>query len=287
MNVSILSNTDLFEVFVLACLDQSAVPPLLAVCKTVHSWMLPFLYHSITFTKAAQLSKFLSSHDIPGDPVEARFALVRNMYIGRTHNDCGDLVHGSTDWPLTVISRILWLSTALTHLTIVGLDQNKWHLLEHAVPASLEFLSLGPVHGPFRPQALARRPRLRSFTSAATYMRDDEVRDTVCWSTMRVVRRLYEAVGITARYAAEQVGCVAWTETLERLEVVVYGGARAVVTEATAALRKKTEAITQDKRVVVSEDARAAFIQIFCDEWEECRLEFVGMSAISGGFDAR
>lgn len=204
------------------------------------------------------------------------------MYIGRTHNDWGDLVHGSTDWPITVVSRILWLSTALTHLTLVGLDQNKWHLLEHAVPASLECLSLGPVHGPFRPQALARRPRLCAFTSAATYMRDDEVRDTVCWPAMRVVRRLYEPVGITARYAAEQVGCVTRTATLERLEIVVYGGARTAVTEAAAALRKKAEAITQDKRVVVSEDARETFVHIFCDEWKECRLGFVGMSAISG-----
>ncbi len=150
--------------------------------------------------------------------------------LAGTLNDCGDLVHGSTDWPLTIISRILWLSTALTHLTIVGLDQNKWHLLEHAVPASLECLSLGPVHGPFRPQALTRRPRLRSFTSAATYMRDDEVLDHGVLADDARCSQAVRGCGHHGRdNAAEQVGCVAWTDTLERLEVVVYGGERAVV----------------------------------------------------------
>ncbi|KAF9475712.1 hypothetical protein BDN70DRAFT_883420 [Pholiota conissans] len=261
------------QVLLLASFDTKAILSLSLVCRTVHSWLIPVLYHSISFTKSRQLSKFLSGHDIPNDPLESRFSLIQNLYIGHTPHTAGNLLYGSSSWPLTIVSRILWLSTSLKRLTILNLDQNKWRLFEHVIPASLEHLTLGPVHGPFHPQDLTRRPRLKTFTSAATYMRDDEVRDVVCFPSMRVFRRMMPPLTMISFYAVNQVKCVEEARTLESLQIMLTGFSTPQKND-----RKILDdfllEVTKDPRVVVIE-RREEYVSVVWGEFEECRVNFI------------
>ncbi|PPQ86615.1 hypothetical protein CVT25_006799 [Psilocybe cyanescens] len=260
--------------------DVSTSTPFLLVCKTAHEWMLPFLYHSVKFTTAGQLSKFLSSHDLPDDlmesslsPPSSRLDLIQNIHIGETPSEKGNLEYGSTNWPLTVLTRLLWLTRSLKRLTILNLDQNKWRTFEHAVPASLEYLALGPIHGPFRPQDLKQKPPLKMFTSVLTYMRDDEVQDAVCYPTMRRVRRMLESSSMAPHWAIEQVGCVSKSPALERMEIVLLG--REQYTEiAAAVMKEQAKIVSRDPRVAIVEDNRS-WVKIIYQEWDDYRLQFL------------
>jgi len=235
--------------------------------------MLPLLYHSVRLTTSKQLSKFLVTHDIPNNPIETRFSLVQNLYIGVTPSEQGDLAYGSTAWPLTILCRLLWLCRSLKKLIILNLDQNRWHTFVHAIPASLEYLTLGPVHGPFRPQDLKQLPALKTFTSVLTYMRDDEVQDIVCYPSMRVLRRILDGSSMAPHWAVEQVGCISKSPALERLEIVIFG--RPAYTSAAAAVaRDGLKEVTKDPRVVIPEDYRS-WLDIVYVEFQDYRLAYL------------
>ena len=246
----------------------------LLVSRKCYSWILPLLYHSVKFTKADQLSKFLSSHDIPNDHMETRFRLIQDMYIGPTPSDPGDLQYSSTNWPVTVISRILWLSTSLQNLTILDLDQFKWHTLEHVIPSSLRNLTLGPVHGTFRVQNLKQRPQLVQFTSVLTYMRDDEVRDIVCYPSLHKLRRILDATSMGPQWAVAQVACISKARTLEALELVICGKPECTTPARVLAMGYLNQ-LTDDERVVVWEDKRD-WLGIVFEDYDKYRVDFVG-----------
>ena len=270
--------TPLSPVFVWASVDLPTTSPLnyLLVCRNCCSWILPLLYHSVKFTKADQLSKFLSSHDIPNDHMQTRFRLIQDMYIGPTPSCPGRLQYPPTDWPVTVISRILWLSTSLRNLTILKLDEFKWHNLEHVIPSSLQNLTLGPVHGTICLQNLEQRPRLVQFTSVLTYMRDDEVRDMVCYPSLRKLRRILEAMNMGPQWAVAQVACISKARTLEGMEIVICGNP-GFAARARVLARKRLDKLPHDERVVVREDeCGRGWLGIVFDDYEECRVEFVG-----------
>lgn len=206
--------------------------------------------------------------------METRFRFIQEMYIGPTPSEPGDLQYSSTNWPVTVISRILWLSTSLKNLTILNLDQNKWHTLEHVIPSSLQNLTLGPVHGAFRVQNLKQRPPLVQFTSVLTYMRDDEVRDIVCYPSLRKLRRILDAMSMGPQWAVAQVACISKARTLEGLEIVICGKPECT-TPARVLAREYLDQLTDDERVVVREDGRD-WLSIVFDDYEERRVDFVG-----------
>ncbi|KAF8155830.1 hypothetical protein B0H34DRAFT_850794 [Crassisporium funariophilum] len=240
---------------------------MLLVCRSAHAWLQPLLYHSIEFTTSSQLSKFVSTHDIPNDPIETRFSLVRNMFIGRTPTNQGDLRYSSSNWPLTVVCRLLWLCTSLKHLTLLDLDQNVWQLLEHSIPGSLEYLTLGPIHGPFRAQNLRQKPSLRHFTSAQTYMRDDEVLDIVCYPSLRTFRRISFGNSMAQLWAVDQVACVSKTQTLDKLEIVICGEPQ-ITSPAWIVAQRNLEEMTDDARIVIRQDVRD-WIRIVYEEHQE------------------
>ncbi|KAF8903290.1 hypothetical protein CPB84DRAFT_1774434 [Gymnopilus junonius] len=266
------------KVLLLACDDSSAIPSFLLICRAVHTWMLPLLYFSVQLTTSAQLSKFLSTHDIPNDLLESRFALVRNLYIGEAPSEQGDLAYGSTTWPLTILCRLLWLCRSVKKLTILNLDQTKWYMFTHAMPASLEYLTLGPVHGSFRPQALKQLPTLKAFTSVLTYMRDDEVQDIVCYPSMRVLRRILDGSSMAPHWAVEQVGCISKSPALERLEIVIFGRP-AYTSVAASVVRDELKVVTKDPRVMISEDCRS-WLDIVYAEFEEYWMEYLASMQI-------
>lgn len=205
--------------------------------------------------------------------MEERFRLIRNMHIGRTPSTLRDLTHTSANWPLTVIGRILWLTTSLESLTLLELDQNVWYRFEHAISASLRYLALGPIHGPFHPQDLKKRPKLETFVSVLTYMRDDEVRDVVCFPSLKRFSRLLDAPSSayltdpSLSFAVDQAKCVSQSTNLERLEIVLCG--------CLPFIRQAKEA-TDDPRVLVMGDARN-WLNVIYDEYLLERQKFIGV----------
>jgi hypothetical protein len=258
------------SVFLQAFTDNWPPPaPLIRVCQAAHEWLLPVLYHSISFTTASHLSTFVSAHYIPEGRMNSRFHLIRNIYIGGTPDEPGDLEYASTIWPLTIVCRLLWECKKLKHLTLLYLDQNEWVKMEHAIPATLKTLVLGPIHGPFRASNLPQRPQLEHFTSSQTFMRDDEVVDLVLYPSMKIFRRITDANSMGPLWAVDQVPCISRTITLEEMEIVISGPPE-YSTPALSLCKRKLNEVTNDPRIRLRQDRRH-WLQIIFDEFLEYR----------------
>ena len=201
--------------------------------------------------------------------MSSRFHLIRNIYIGRTPDEPGDLEYASTVWPLTSVCRLLWECKKLEHLTLLYLDQNKWVELEHAIPATLKTLVLGPIHGPFHASNLPQRPQLEHFTSLHTFMRDDEVVDVVLYPSMKFFRRITDGTNMDPFLAVGQVPCISKTTTLEEIEIVISGPPN-YSTLALSLCKKKLDEITSDPRIKLRHDLRH-WLQTIFDEFLEYR----------------
>lgn len=210
---------------------------------------------------AEQILKFYAAHrDNPS--AQVRMLLVRNLWVGQTPEFQGDLAYGSSSWPVTIIDRILWLCTNLKSFFLVDFDQNLWYRLEDALPASLEHLAMGPVHGPFRINNLKNKPRIHTFTSVKSYMRDDEVRDIIMFPYMRRFRRISK--GTDQIWALEQLACTSESKTIKEIELIVCDGLWP--TQFIPILRHHTD----DERVVIRNCGDKSWIQVlyakFLDE---------------------
>jgi hypothetical protein len=234
----------------MASLDRPTTLSLLTISKGSYNWILPIMYHSITFASAAQLNAFYASHNGLDDATANRVLLIQQIWIGNTPITHDDLQYGSTAWPITAIHRILWTCTNLRALYIIGLDQNQWYRLENAIPASLDHLAMGPVHGPFFIKNLTRRPRISYFTSIQSFMRDDEVQEVVIFPHMRLFRRIAD---LNSRnmltFALEQASCISKSETLAEMQLLICGGGQH--DEPVLELKARVLEFTDDKRVVV------------------------------------
>ncbi|KAF9467732.1 hypothetical protein BDZ94DRAFT_1247549 [Collybia nuda] len=258
------------QVFTWACADRPTIVSLIRVCKLARDWNLPLLYRSITFLNASEVSHFCATHDPSDIDGRNRLSLVRKVWFGDSGLVQGDLQYGSSSWPLTFVHRILWLCNNLHTLVIINLDQNLWTHIEGAIPASLEDLVMGPVHGPFFIKSLTRKPRIKRFTSAQTFMRDDEVVDVVLSPHLRRFRRISE-IGpgkVTPFWMVEQAECITKSETLEKMEILLCG-----ISELGEPMLKELQAklpkITHDERVTIRWGQPPTWIELL-------RLEFEG-----------
>lgn len=221
------------------------------VNKASQEWLLPFIYHSIMFTTAEKLVSFHRVHDVPDEQMSQRLSMIDNLYIGAGPGDWptrGDLLYSNDAWPMTIICRIFWMCNNLQSLALLHLDQNKWQRLEYAIPASLKNLVLGPIHGPFHVSHLTKRPQLEHFTSADSFMRDDEVVDVVTFPSLKTFRRM--SSGVASSSVHLQAECVP-SSTLGQYEIVVCNAgpsSGAVV----ASLESAVQQITDDPRISVS-----------------------------------
>ncbi|KAF8638202.1 hypothetical protein AX16_010548 [Volvariella volvacea WC 439] len=183
------------------------------------------------------------SHVIPKDihnqQLTKRLALIHSLWIGDTRDRMSvqdvptpsefgatttgappsDLRYGSSYWPITIIHRILFLlhksyaepkspSPGLQSLTIINLTQDLWFRLTPCIPSSLQSLSIGPVHGPFHISQLFHQPNLKSFTSAATFMTDEQVEEVIGYPSIKKFRRISNVNTTSGRpiRAIEQFG---------------------------------------------------------------------------------
>lgn len=267
----------------LVCLedDPACSTRLLLVNRASGQWLIPFVYHSISFTTAKKLVTFHKVHDVPEERLSQRFNLIYNLYIGAAPEDWsetrptrsrGDLLYASNVWPLTTLCRIFWMCGNLQNLALLYLDQNEWQRLEYAIPASLKKLVLGPIHGSFHPSDLRKRPRLEHFTSAECYMRDDEVLDVVTFPSLKTFRRMSNSLNGAVIFSTEKVECLSRSTTLEKYEIVVCNTKRLSIPVRTfikALVQRKTD----DPRICVKSMPDCRWGSIVYEEYCEFRRQ--------------
>ena len=267
MNLRCLTDRFASTVLLLAFTENWPPPTsLIRVCQAAHEWLLPLLYHSISFTTASHLSTFVSAHDIPERRMSSRFHLIRNIYIGRNPDEPGDL-GASTVWPLAIVCRLLWECKKLEHLTILTLSFGEQNKMAHAIPATLKTLVLG--NGPFLASNLTQRPQLEHFTSCYSVMRDDEVVDLVLYPSMKIFRRITDANSMGPFLAVSQVSCISKTITLEEMEIVI-SGPTSYSALALSLCKRKLDEMISDPRIKLRNDLRH-WLQIVFDEFLEYR----------------
>ncbi|KAL1744864.1 hypothetical protein HDZ31DRAFT_63669 [Schizophyllum fasciatum] len=252
-----------------ALLDASSSEPadldtnltLLLVCRTAHDWVLPLLYHTISLSSHTQIVSFFVAHNTLDDAHTRRLALVRHAWLGpRRNTSDSSLFYGSSSWPLTIVHRVFLFCTALESLYLINLDQNEWFRLENVIPASVKRLAMGPVHGPFILRNLKRCPRIESFTSALSFMRDEEVREIVTYPHMREFRRILQAhpLAVASDILIDQLPCVAESTTLESMRFEICGPQ-----ERALALLETISTKIRERNV----DARISAVRVEEEDW--------------------
>ncbi|KAG6828175.1 hypothetical protein H0H92_008906 [Tricholoma furcatifolium] len=216
-----------------------------------------------------QISRFFHARDSLED-AHPHYGLILSLWIGPTLSRPSDLLYGSTSWPITIIDRILNSCNNLRSLYLVNLDQNNWFRIEDAIPQSLESLTMGPVHGPFRINEMKRKPRIHHFTSIQTFMRDDEIRDLVVSPHIRTLRRIWSSSG-TRLYFLDQAECVRQSETLRVMELMFP----CVDDHKLRALRDYLKNVTNDPRVVISTDHSGTWEDIVRAEFEMEQISYL------------
>jgi len=219
----------------------------------------------VTLRSVNQISAFWAIHNTSEDRIRSRLLLIQNLWIGNTSDSGGNLTDGHIFWPLPIITRILWSCTRLRSLYLINIDQNDWIRLEKAIPASMESMAMGPVHGPLHIKDLTREPRIRKFTSAQSFMRDDEVRDVILSPHMQKFRVLFSAQRASQIQTLEQVGCISETETIEEIEFLILGPtpSPSLLQE----LKEKLRNITTDRRVKIRTSPIASWIEFLYSEF--------------------
>lgn len=248
-------------VFTLASEDLDTNLSLLHVCHAAYDWVLPLLYHTITLSSHAQIVAFFVAHNTLEDADTNKLRLVRNLWFGPQRNTSdSSLFYGSSSWPLTIIHRVLWFCTGLQSLYLVNLDQNEWFRLENVIPSSVTRIAMGPVHGPFILRNLQHCPRIESFTSALSFMRDDEVREIVTYPHMREFRRILQAhpLASVSDILVDQLPCVSDSQTLQSMRFEICGP------------RERAQGLLSTIKTKIQErqsDARISASRVAEDDW--------------------
>ncbi|KAF8068786.1 hypothetical protein FPV67DRAFT_1489718 [Lyophyllum atratum] len=249
-------------VFLGACAHRPTIVALLSVCKASHEWVLPVLYRFVTFWQADQISKFYALHN--AEELLGRLQYIQHLWIGSTPRCSGDLEYGSTSWPITILDRILNASTNLRSLYIINLSQNQWYRLEDAIPECVETLAMGPVHGPVLINHMKHKPRIRYFTSAQTFMRDDEIQDLVLSPHLRIFRRVMTPSRAWNFSFLDQVACVSKSDALKEMQLVFCGRLTPPIPE----LEVHLKTTTSDSRVVVSRSQYDNWMEVLHSDFQ-------------------
>ncbi|KAF5381389.1 hypothetical protein D9615_008324 [Tricholomella constricta] len=247
---------------------------LLLVCKSSCEWITPLLYRSVTFWHAGQISKFYALHNVE-EGQHVHFRHIQHLWIGSTPSHHRDLDYASSSWPITILDRIFNACSNLRSLYIIDIDQNQWYRLEDAIPGQLETLAMAPVHGAVRINEMKNKPRLRHFTTAHTFMRDNEIQDLVLSPHLETFRRLVASMQSQEVWGMDQTACVSEFKTLKEMQLVFYGTPATKLCEQEAKLRD----ITDDPRVVLSLSKAETWRELLYSEFQaEAEAHLSGLS---------
>jgi len=214
------------EVFLYAAAeDRETCRNLCLVCKSARNWTLPALYTTVVLTSSSQILGFAWSvmssavqyGSITGEQDLGSY--VRHIWFGPTSATAEhDLSYASTAWPVTLIHQILSHCTGLRALAVINFAQHLIYRLEGVIPATVESIHLGPVHGHLDVPKL-RCAHLRSITSMDTYLSDWEVQELVMSPHIRCFRRFYSNPARIS-FAFDQLPCLAKATTIESMQIL-------------------------------------------------------------------
>ncbi|CCL99578.1 uncharacterized protein FIBRA_01596 [Fibroporia radiculosa] len=199
--------------------------------------MLPVLYTTVALTSSNQILAFSYSlqHSVDLEIGETLGSYVRYLWVGPISSISEhDLSYASSAWPVTIIHQILRRCPSLRALAIVNLAQHLLYRLEGIIPASVQSIHLGPVHGHLDLPKLRCEKQLQTITSMDTYLSDWEVHQIVTAPHVKCFRRFYSNPARIS-FAFDQLPCVKEAKSLERLEILCCAD---TVEVATLALRE-------------------------------------------------
>lgn len=249
------------------------------ISSTVYDWVLPVLYHSLRFTFAQDIINFVAKHDVPDERIHIRFLLIRNLYVGRTPAENGDLLYGSHRWPFKALKRLLSLCSELRSLTILSVEEKVWPQFEPLLPPHLDKMTLGPMHGSIDSHLLNLSPPITYFTSAYTCLSDDELEDIVMWPTMKKVRKFCEANSMGPIWAINQAPVATKSPHLKEYEVVICGPPD--YTEPACGFAKQSlRDMGVDSRVVLHDAPNGSWVSLIHQEFIDCRKCFIGRTSL-------
>ncbi|KAH9940319.1 hypothetical protein B0H21DRAFT_579311 [Amylocystis lapponica] len=195
------------------------------VCQESRRWMLPLLYTTVTLTSASSIVTFayclMESTARLTNSADSRppASYVRHLWLGPTSSNAEhDLSYTSSAWPITLIHQILAHTRALRALALINLPQTALYRLEGVIPATVEALTLGPIHGSLHGGWHALRG-VRSLTSMDTFLADWDVAALVALPRLRVFTRLFSRPAHIA-FAFDQLPCVRRARALQHMRIV-------------------------------------------------------------------
>ncbi|PCH35357.1 hypothetical protein WOLCODRAFT_125770 [Wolfiporia cocos MD-104 SS10] len=145
---------------------------------------------------------------------------VRHLWLGPISSAAEhDLSYASTAWPITLVHRILSNCPNLRALAMVNLAQQLMYRLDGVIPATVENIYLGPVHGHMDLPRMRCYRNLRSITSFDTYLSDWEVQEMVTSPYIHRLRRFFSKP-TNLEYALDQLPCVKKATSLQELQII-------------------------------------------------------------------
>ncbi|EMD35568.1 hypothetical protein CERSUDRAFT_96684 [Gelatoporia subvermispora B] len=220
--------------------------------------MLPVLYTTVTLPTYAQIVDFASTLHLSTISVElgetqgpALASLVRHIWMGPTSTTPQDALScGSLSWPVTLIHQIFDLCTSLHALALVNLAHAYWNRLQAKVPASVEQLTVGPIHGPIVLRTMRCAENLRTITSFDTFLPDWEVREIVVAPTIHRFRRFFSTSSVSRiSFAFDQLPCLRDATSLREMQIVCAEEDQRVAEENLKILSDEFKDFIEDPRV--------------------------------------
>jgi hypothetical protein len=113
---------------------------------------------------------------------------------------------------------------------------------------------------------LQRHPHISRFTSAQSFMRDDEVLEIVLFPYMRQFRRIADYVSRNMlTFALEQASCISKSETLEEMQISICGSRQH--DEFVSELQADLLGFTDDKRVTIYSSQERSWLDLLRSEF--------------------
>ncbi|OCH85021.1 hypothetical protein OBBRIDRAFT_344533 [Obba rivulosa] len=253
--------------------------------------MLPSLYTTVTISNSSAIVSFASAMMSSSFAVEsgemrgpALTSFVRHIWIGPASSTAqNDLAYGSMAWPVTFIHQIFYFCTSLRALALINLETTYWLRLEAKVPASVEYLSLGPIHGPITLRSMQCSKNLKSITSYDTYLPDWEVKELVIAPTLHRFRRFFSTSWSSRiSFAFDQLPCLREARSLREMQIICCDEDANVAADHLKQVSEDYQEVCQDKRVILIsqsnkwDEAPDGFRSLYEDWRREIALHLTG-----------
>lgn len=215
--------------------DPQTGVSILCLSKTIHSWMISLVFHTVVLTTRRQINAFkralLASPRSLSTDTDATApplgSYVRHLWLGPNDRDPTNILQSPrlNIWPVESIHTLLPLCTALRALAISNFPEEIWARVGARVPASVAALHLGSVRAymAWDWAALPCFANLRVVTSLELdgVWAPRMYRALATAPGVRVLRRFFPpTLRDTHRTALRRAAAMEHAEGLDRVEII-------------------------------------------------------------------